>query len=287
MSHLNQVDIGLLHSSLNMPINCHPMNLLPAFAPASDYNIADLLSKPLPTSTHHRYAQLVIGDDPTPLSASATPMTSVAPAATVDSLATVVASVSAAVPTSDSVSHPAPCFVDTGASLPVAPSCSDFITVTQAPCGLFRSASSLVSDSKVTSVVSNSGFKVASTPTDPHTLITGEDAAIDLSFPDSDSVDTVEFASTLVYSEFRHFGTATLVFLKDANSKLISILVEPTQVDWLHWVPLPRLTPTESYFHVSGFDYLQAFALFHLIPIWIHLLHFAVNLEQCFAVNLE
>jgi len=151
------------------------------------------------------------------------------------------------------------------------------LEIAQAPYGLIRSASdtSVASDSNFdTSVASDSKAysKVVSTPVDPYTLITGEDTAtVDLSFPDSDTVDTVEFASTLVYSSFRHFGTATLVFLSDANSKLITILVEPTQVDWLHWIPLPRLTPTESYFHISGLDYLQAFTLLHLIPIWIAL----------------
>jgi len=151
------------------------------------------------------------------------------------------------------------------------------LEIAQASYGLIRSAfdTSVTSDSKACSY-----SKVASTPVDPHTLITGEDA-IDLLFPDSDSVDTAEFASTLVYSSFRQFGTATLVFLSDANSKLITILVEPTQVDWIHWVPLPRLTPTESCFHIFGHDYLQAIAFFHLIPIWIYfLLHFVVNLKD-------
>jgi len=261
----------LFHSLLNIPINyqapIHPMALLPASASASTLNsnpnIADLFTKPL---SRHRFATTtLIGD-----LHSTTPMTSVV-SPTVDSSAAVnptVVAPATTVPTatSDSVSHPVPYFVDTGASLPVAPSYPDLLPVTQAPYGLIRSPISVA-------------FKVASTPTDPYTLITGEDTAIDLSFPDSDSVDTVEFASTLVYSSFRHFGTATLVFLTDANSKLISILVEPTQIDWLHWVPLPRLTPTESYFHISGLDYFQAFAMFHLIPIWIYLLHFTVNLE--------
>ena len=238
------------------------MALLPSIA-----SIADLFTRPLPTISHHRYTHLVIGDATT-----ITPTTSVAP--TVDSApvaSTVVASASVptATPVSDSVPssslHPnlnLPT-LDTGDSVSISTSRSDFLPVGTAPYGLIRSSTSVVSDSK-----SYSAF--ASTPVDPYTLITGEDA-IDLSFPDSDSVDTVEFASTLVYSSFRQFGTATLVFLSDANSRLITILVEPTQVDWIHWVPLPRLTPTESYFHIFGRDYLQAFALFHLIPIWIAL----------------
>jgi len=256
---------------LNIPaINYHPMNLLP-----STVSIVDLLSKPLPTITHQRIVSL-IGAGPTdnPL-ASATPSTTSVATATVVAAPTVVAPALTTATTSASV----PIVPDTGAPFARAPFASDFLPVAQASYGLLRSAASLVLDPTVNSVVSTSGFKVASTPTDPYTLITGEDTAIDLSFPDSDSVDTVEFASTLVYSSFHHFGTATLVFLTDANSKLISILVEPTQIDWLHWVPLPRLTPTESYFHISGLDYFQAFALFHLIPIWIYLLHFAVNLE--------
>jgi len=245
------------------------MALLPSTA-----SIADLFTRPLPTIFHHRYTQLVIGDDPitpTPLSTSVATAT-VAPTPTVDSVTvttTVVAS--ASVPTaatlSDSVPSLHPTFaLDIGASISRT---SDFaLEIAQASYGLIRSAA-----------LTNSVVKALAP--DPYTLITGEDPTFDLSFPDSDSVDTVEFASTLVYSSFRQFGTATLVFLSDANSKLITILVEPTQVDWLHWIPLPRLTPTESYFHIFGRDYLQAFALLHLIPIWIYyLVHSVVNLEE-------
>jgi len=234
------------------------MALLPASASASTLNtnptIADLFTKPLP---RHRFDTL-IGDA---IVAFTPPSTSVAP--TVDSSATVVASDLVHTPTSvgPSIAPTLPIVLDTGASYSraCAPSASDFLPVGHASYGLFQSPISVISKA------------LASTPVDPYTLITGEDTAIDLSFPDSDSVDTVEFASTLVYSSFRQFGTATLVFLSDANSKLITILVEPTQVDWLHWIPLPRLTSTESYFHICGCDYLQAFALFHLIPIWIAL----------------
>jgi len=248
------------------------MNLLPSIA-----SIADLFTRPLPTISHHRHAQIVVGDDPiapSPLSASAhftatVDLATVAPptlvATTVDSLTAVVDPASTSVPSL----HPNLVPYDTGAS--ISRTSAFALEISQAPCGLIRSAfdTSVTSDS----VASNSKAysKVASTPVDPHTLITGEDPTFDLSFPDSDSVDAVEFASTLVYSSFRQFGTATLVFLSDANSKLITVLVEPTQVDWIHWVPLPRLTPTESYCHTFGRDYLQAFALLHLIPLWIAL----------------
>jgi len=244
------------------------MNLSPASAPTSTLNslsnIADLLSKPL---SRHRF-DILIGDATTPI-----PSTTSVATATVDLSATVTPTVVASAPTATTVSDsvPSPSLhpnlnlptLDTGDSVSISTSRSDFLPVGTAPYRLIRSSTSVVSDSKFYSAF-------ASAPVDPYTLITGEDA-IDLSFPDSDSVDTVEFASTLVYSSFCQFGTATLVFLSDANSRLITILVEPTQVDWIHWVPLPRLTPTESYFHIFGRDYLQAFALFHLIPIWIAL----------------
>ena len=253
-----------------MPINYHPMNLLPSLA-SYPSNIADLFTKPL--SRHRFPTTTLIGDLHSPTPTTSVVSTLVAFPATVDSLATVASPSTGVAPVSDSdqTLHPnlVPIAFDTGASIPRT---SDFAFETaKASYGLLRSAATFVLDSTVDLVVPNSGLKVASTPIDPYTLLTGEDTAIDLSFPDSDSVDTVEFASTLVYSSFRHFGTATLVFLTDANSKLISILVEPTQVDWIHWVPLPRLTPTESYFHIFGLDYPQAFALFHLIPIWIAL----------------
>jgi len=250
------------------PINYHPMNLLPAFALASDYNIADLLSKPLPTSTHHRYTQLVIGDDPTPLSASATPTASVAPTPTVVAVD----------PTSDLVPHPV--FVDTGASRPVARSRSDFsLEVTQASYGLLRSPILVVSKALASKAL-------ASTPVDPYTLITGEDVSVsvdsdpvDLSSPDTTTISDLS-TFTKVNFAVRQFGTASLTFIFSPNWSLIKVFVTPTQVDWIHWVPLPRLTPTESYFHIFGLDYLQAFTLLHLIPIWIYsLLHFAVNLD--------
>jgi len=219
------------------------MNLLPSIASS---NIADLLSKSLPAPTHHRYTQLVIGDDPTTASTSVATATVVA----CPTVADTAVSVSNSVPTLLIV-------LDAGASFALTPFASDFaLEVTQAPCGLFRSASA--------SVVSS--FKV-STPVDPYTLITGEDAvdllSTDLSI-DSDSVfgsfdsDYFESATAFEVLESYEFGTATLVFILDPHSGLQSILVEPTQIDWLHWVPLPRLTPTESYYHI--FMRVKAFA---------------------------
>jgi len=196
------------------------MALLPSIASS---NIADFFTRPLPTISHHRHTQLVIGDDPTPL------LTLVATAPTVALAPTVVASApTASFTTSDSVPtlHPnlalaltLPIVLDTGASFSRTPFASDFLPVAQAPYGLIRPPTSVVSNSKVNSVVSS--FKVSS-PVDPYTLITGEDTvdSVDLSSPD-----------TTIDSD-------------------------------------------------SG-PYLQAFTLFHLIPIWIYsLLHFAVNLED-------
>jgi len=236
------------------------MALLPSIASCPS-NIADLLSKPL---SRHRFDTL-IGDTTTIISligagpadhplASATPTTSVA--------STLVAPTLVASPTvSDSVlTAPAlPIVLDTGTSL-ARP--SDFsLEIAQASYGLIRSPISIVSKA------------LASTPVDPYTLITGEDA-IDLSSLDLSTSDSVETVSsfTKVTFDIRNFGTATLTFIYSrSTSELLHIFVDPTQVDWLHWIPLPRLTPTESYFHICGRDYPQAFALFHLIPIWIAL----------------
>jgi len=253
------------------------MNPLPSITSS---NIANLLTKNLPATTHHRYIQFGIGDDPT---AIATPTTSVAMAtvdiaSTVDTAPTVVASASSA--TSDLVPllHPnlVPYLIDTGASFPIAPvSASDFIP---APFGLIRSAASVAYSSG-----SKAPSKVTS-PVDPYTLITGEDTTTtDLSSTDSDSVDTFEFASAFEVLELREFGTATLIFISypHSESELESILVEPTldwTDTWFDWIPLPRLILSESHFHIFGLDYLQAFALFHLIPIWIYsLLHFGLE----------
>jgi len=267
-------------------INYHPMNLLPLFASSSNYNIADLLSKSLPC---HRFNTL-IGDihhpptvNPTAtVASSATVVATTVVASTVDPLTPPATAISVSVPT---LIHPnpVPYFVDTGltgASLPVAPSYSDLLSVTQAPFGLIRSTASVAYSSKVTS-------KVTSTPVDPYALITGDDTTTtDLSSPDlidldSNSVDTFEFASTLTKDHFDiwEFGTATLVFI--SNSELTTILVEPTLdwTDWFDWIPLPWLTPTESYYHIFGLNYSQAFALFHLIPIWIALVFVLLRSE--------
>jgi len=247
---------------LNIPINYHPMNPFPA--PAS-FDIADRLTKTLPTSIHHRYTRLAIGDilftPPTTSVAStlvAAP-TPVASTTTVDSLAAVVdpAPLSDLIPTL----HPnlVPIALDTGASI----SSSDFLPVAQASYGLFRSSLSVVSQA------------LASTPVDPYTLITGEDIAFDLSSPDTtvnSNSDSDLSSFTKVTFDIKPFGTSTLTFIySKSTSELLHIFVDPTQIDWIHWVPLPRLILPESYYHIFGLDYLQAFALFHLIPIWIAL----------------
>ena len=229
------------------------MNLLPAFAPTSySSNIADLLTKPLSFSRHRFTTTTLIGDEattPTTLAATATVVAS-APPTTASALVSIRPNLTLTLPT-----------LDTGDSVSIIPSRSDFLPVNQAPYGLIQSPISVVSKA------------LASTPVDPYTLITGEDA-IDLSSLDLSTSDSVETVSsfTKVTFDIRDFGTATLTFIYSrSTSELLHIFVDPTQVDWLHWIPLPRLTPTESYFHICGRDYLQAFALFHLIPIWIAL----------------
>jgi len=163
------------------------MTLLPAIA-SSCSNIADLFTKPLPT--HHRYHHFAIGDTtPTvdPLATVVAP-TVVASTTGVDSITSATGpTTSDLVPTVDPV--PTPLFVDTGASFPIASaSVSDYLTV---------HTSALVT-SKVAS-------KVAFTSFDPYTLITGEDLSVDtfdLPFPDSDSVDAVDFSSSLTKVSF-------------------------------------------------------------------------------------
>jgi len=239
------------------------MNLLPAFAPTSySSNIADLLTKPLSFSRHRFTTTTLIGDEattPTTLAATATVVAS-APPTTASALVSIRPNLTLTLPT-----------LDTGDSVSIIPSRSDFLPVNQAPYGLIQSPISVVSKA------------LASTPVDPYTLITGEDA-IDLSSSDlfalnsdSDSVETV-FSFTKVTFDIRQFGTASLTFIySKSSSELLHIFVDPNQIDWLHWVPLPRLTPTESYFHICGRDYFQAFALFHLIPIWITLVSALVS----------
>ena len=166
--------------------------------------------------------------------------------------------------------EPVPFVVDTGASFLNTPaSISDYLLVTQAPYGLLCPAS---------------------TPVNPYTLITGEDIASediasDLASMDSDSDSPFELISDLstltkVYFDIQVFGTATLTFIYSASTlELLKVLVVPTQVevDWLHWVPLPRLTPTESCFHLLGFDYIEVFGFLHLYPLWIALLYLSVS----------
>jgi len=243
----------------------------------STVSIADLFSKPLPTITHQRIVSL-IGAGPTvdPLASADPTATVVAPTlvastATVDSLAAVVRSASDLVPLPHP--NPLPIVLDTGASFSRTPFASDFC-VGQAPYGLLRSSTSVVSKA------------LTSNPVDPYTLITGEDVSVsvdsdpfDLSSPDTtidssaDSNSNSDLSSfAKVHFDIRAFGTATLTFIySKSTSELLHIFVEPTQIDWLHWVPLPRLILPESYYHIFGLDYLQAFALFHLIPLWIAL----------------
>jgi len=233
--------VGLFHSSLNIPINYptnyfHPMALLPSI---TSFNIADLFTRPLPINSHHRYTQLIIGDDPI---APTTSATSVATASTTSvATATVAPTVVASAPTlavSDSVpfhpnSYPAP-VIDTGASHSVISFASDFtLEVSQASYGLFRSPISVVSKA----------------PVDPYTLITGEDVSVDpIDLSSSDTTTISDLSSfTKVSFDIRQFGTASLTFIySKASSELLHIFVDPNQIDWLHWVPLPRLTPTES-----------------------------------------
>jgi len=250
------------------------MHLLTPFAPttptsnSNSSTIADLFTKPL---SRHRFDTLIgIGDIPNTTTPSVVPATVgpvVAP--------TVVASATA--PTASNSVPILPIVLDTGASFSIIPFALDF---TSAPYGLIQPSASVVSNSKV---ASNTASKAASIAlNDPYTLITGEDVSVDpvdLSSTDSDSVE-FELASTFDSFEFQEFGTATLIFISGPNLDLINILVKPNlgRFDWLHWIPLPRLILPESYFHIYGLDYLQAFALFHLIPIWIYyLLHFGLE----------
>ena len=120
---------------------------------------------------------------------------------------------------------------------------------------------------------------------DPYTLITGEDVS-DFDLPSTDpSIDpNIDSDSGFAFITYLHtlashlqskcryklevFGTATLTFVYTGFNTLIDLWVEPTDLDWLQWVPLPRLVLQDSYFHIFGLDYFQAFALFHTIPIW-------------------
>ena len=273
-----RIEVGVLVYSilLNIPINYHPMDLLPPLASTSIHqsstNLADLCTKPL---SRHRFASTTSDVLPTPTTSVV--ITTSAPIVTVDSLATTATSPSNSVPTLHPNLDPAlilPIVLDAGASFPLTPFSLDFIP---APYGLIHSAStSVASNSKVPSIT------LVSNPVDTHTLITGEDTAfsVDLSSMAFDS-DLVKFASALL-SDSNHyklevFGTATLTCVYSGNT-LVHIWVEPTKFDWFDWIPLPRLILPESYFHIFGLDFLQAFALFHSILIWIYyLLHFGLE----------
>jgi len=258
------------------------MNLLLSITFAS-FIIADCFTKPLPPTAYQ--SLLAIGDNPTSTPTTPAIQAAVATAPTVDIAPTVVASATTA-SASDSVPllHPnldpaaptLPIVLDTGASIPIALPALDYLPVTQAPFRLIRSATSVVS-------------KVTSTPVAPYTLITGEDI-IDLSSPDPTNSDLDSCFALLSVSELvshlqsnrrfhsEVFGTANLIFVYSGFNTLIHLWVEPIEVDWLDWIPLPRLILSESYFHIFGLDYLQAFALLHLLPIWIYsLVHFGLE----------
>jgi len=200
-------DIGLF-ILLNIPINSHPMSLLPSIASS---NIADRLSKPLPTITHQRIVSL-IGADPTfDTLALATPTTSVDPSATVAPTPTVdsLAAVVYPAPLSDSVPTALPIVLDTGASLAHP---SDFsLEVTQASYGLFRSPISVVSKA------------LAFTPVDPYTLLTGEDVSVSV---DSDPVD-LSSPDTTTISHLSFFFPSQLDSIK-------LLLLNKLRCCWLH-----------------------------------------------------
>jgi len=217
----------LFLSSLNIPINyqasIHPMTLLPSIASPVASNIADHLSKPLPTITHQRIVSL-IGTFDTLASATTT---SVDPSATVAPTTTLP---SDSVPFNPNL-DPAPLLpvIDTGAPHhSVTSFASDFaLEVSQASYGLIRSAASVAygysSKSSSRSTLSN----------DPYTLITGEDTIVDLSSP-----DTVDFDSdsgptfTKVSFDIKQFGTASLTFIySKSSSELLHIFVDPNQID--------------------------------------------------------
>jgi len=222
------------------------MNPLPAPALSSittSIPIADVFTKSL---SRHRFASTISDIHTTPTTL-VLPTTSAA-AATVNYLATA--------PPSDLVPtlHPNPVLaptlpiaLDTGASFSLTPFNLDFLS--EAPYGLVQSSGSVISYSKVAFALVASTTNVSKPPVDPCTLITGEDISVSV---DSDPVDLSSTDSDSVDSAFDiwEFGTATLVFI--SNSKLTTILVEPTLdwTDWFDWIPLPRLTPPESYLHV-------------------------------------
>lgn len=130
------------------------------------------------------------------------------------------------------------------------------------------------------------GLIHAETVVDLYALITGEDTLVDLSPPDTETnsdfdtgpgfelITDLFHPATALHSNLEHrpsrhyelkdFGAATSLFIYPGLD-LINILVEPNEFEW---ILLPRWTPPESYFHCFGLSYIQAFALFHTIPIW-------------------
>ena len=200
------------------------MALLPASTLNSTSNIADLLSKPL---SRHRFDSL-IGDTAT---VTSTTSVAVATATPVDSTATVDPASPVVNPTStsDSVAPTLPIVLDAGASHLHTPFALDFaFEVARASYGLFRSPISVVSKALASRTLT-------STPVNPHTLITGEDATVDLSFPDpfDTIVDSDLGPPSKVSFDIRQFGTASLTFIFSPNLDLINVFVTPTQVDCL------------------------------------------------------
>jgi len=252
------------HSSLNIQINYHPVVLLPSLATTS-YNAADLLSKPLPTTTHHQYTQLVIGDDPTPpatLVVTAT-VDPVDPVVATASTATVVASTSDLVP----ILHPNPIL------LLLFPLC--WIPEPLTPLyPLLRTSFKLPTD--WSSLLLRSFPRLLS-PTIRTLWSQGRIlCSVDLSSTDTDSVDTFEFAESATafeVLEFRKFGTATLVFISDSHSDLKSILWNQplTALTGLIGYPFqdwPLLSPTSTSLVAITFRPLLSFIWFRFGLLW-------------------
>ena len=242
-----------------------PSPAIPNFnTSTSNYNPADLFTRPLTPTTQHRFKSRI------PLSLSTTTTVT---ATTVATRATSVVSasvVSTSDPHSDSVVPSTGVILDTGASFSRTPFKSDFDSGTPTPelLLLFHKRLFGIPRSALESLLA----------LDPYTLLTGEDTvASELSSPDS-SEFAFDFASALTSSrrfQIKYFGTAILIF-KYSNSDLVNLFVEPDLhlEDWLHWTPIPRLTLRDSYFQVvpgTTLDYTQVFALLHLFPIWFYI----------------
>ena len=255
---------------MNIPINystdIHPMVLLPSTASLNFTNSpshpADLFTRPLtPTPTHHRFKALT--------TTTVTPTT----VSTSSGASASVVSTSGASTTSNAPSDlvPAPLvprriILDSGASRSFTPFKSDFtsdlvLPLNKRPFGIPTSASGTLPALYL----------------DPHTLITGESTGTDLSSPDYYEIAS-EFPTLCSRRhEIKFFGTALLIFIySNSTSDLVNLFVEPDFhfEDWLHWIPVPRLTLRDSYFQVvpgTTLDYTQVFGLLHLIPIWFYL----------------